>query len=473
MQMLILRVNNALCNFLWGPYMLGLFFFTGLLFSLGTGFFQIRKFKLWFSYTSFSLFKKEKQEKGTITQFQSLSTVLAATVGTGNIIGVAAALSVGGPGAIFWMWVSAFFGMMTSYAEGVLAVLYREKDKSGNYIGGAMYYMEKGLGLRLPALLFSFFCILASFGMGNMAQMHSVSSSLSDAFHIPVPITGFLASVLLAVIISGGLSRIASVTEKLVPFMVILFLGGSLVCLCKQSAQIPHAFRMIFEGAFSVKSATGGVLGYSAKKAMQLGFQRGVFSNEAGLGSGAAVHASSSVKNPCQQGMWGIFEVFVDTILVCTLTALVILTSGKFTPQSFSLSAASLTASAFGVGLGPFGSLFISISTVFFAFATVLGWSLFGLRSVSYLFGTKGIPYYKAMYIIVAFIGSVSSIELVWGISDTFNALMAIPNLLCLIFLSGKVFSETRRFEKTAFSVPSFHFDKRHKKPTKKSGFAS
>lgn len=447
--------------------MLLLFFFTGLLFTIGTGFFQIRRLKLWLSYTFFSLFKKEKNKKGCISQFQSFSTILAATVGTGNITGVAAALTMGGPGAIFWMWVSAFFGLMTAYAEGVLAVLYREKDKNGNCIGGAMYYMEKGLGMRLPALLFSLFCILASFGMGNMAQMHSVSSSLSEAFSVSPAVTGIVFAVLLAVIISGGLKRIARVTEKLVPFMVILFFIGSFICLYKQSAQIPDAFRLIISSAFSEKPAMGGILGYNIKKAMQLGFQRGVFSNEAGLGSACAAHASSSSEDPCIQGMWGIFEVFVDTILVCTLTALVILTSGKLTDGSSFLAGVPLTAAAFGVSLGSFGQIFISVSIVFFAFATVLGWSLFGERSVSYLFGPKAIPCYKFIYILFAFLGSVSTMELVWGISDTFNAMMAIPNLLCLICLSGKVFAETKRFTNSLY--PSF--GKKYKKPPKTTVF--
>ncbi|MBQ7037406.1 MAG: sodium:alanine symporter family protein [Clostridia bacterium] len=462
----ILTINQAVCDFLWGPYMLGLFFFTGLLFTIGTGFFQIRSIRLWLSHTFFSLFKKEKNKKGCISQFQSFTTVLAATVGTGNITGVAAALSLGGPGAIFWMWVSAFFGMMTAYAESVLAILYRQKDKEGNAIGGAMYYMEKGLGLRFPALLFSLFCILASFGMGNMAQMHSVSSALSDTFSIPATLTGILSSVLIAIIISGGLKRIAGVTEKLVPFMVIIFFIGSFICLYKQRVEIPDAFRLIFHCAFSSEAIAGGTLGYSVKKAMQLGCKRGVFSNEAGLGSGATAHASSSADEPCIQGMWGIFEVFVDTILVCTLTALVILTSGKFPAATAGLAGVSLTATSFGVGLGDFGRIFISVSIVFFAFATVIGWSLFGERSVLYLFGKKGVPIYKAIYILCAYVGSVTSMELVWGISDTFNALMAIPNLLCLIALSGRVFSETRRFMHSPY-VPTSFFDKKYKKPPK------
>ncbi len=450
--------NAAICNFLWGPYMLTLFFFVGLMFSIGTGFFQIRHIKLWLSYTFCALFKKEKTEKGSISQFQALSTALAATVGTGNITGVAAALSIGGPGAIFWMWVSAFFGMMTAYAESVLTILYRYKDKSGNYIGGAMVYMEKGLGLRFFAVLFSVFCVLASFGMGNMAQMHSVSSALSGTFGIPTILTGVLGSLLLALVISGGLKRIASVTEKLVPLMVILFFMGSIVCLYQKAGEIVPSLRLIVRSAFTVKSAAGGALGYGLRTAMRVGISRGVFSNEAGLGSSTCVHASSSVQEPCIQGMWGIFEVFVDTIVVCTLTALVILTSGVYVPSpegNAVLEGVQLTSAAFGVGLGSLGTYFISVSVVFFAFATVLGWSYFGQRSISYLFGNRSVGIYKCIYVLIACIGAVSSMELVWGISDTFNALMAVPNLICLLFLSGNVFRETRRFMRSPYGFPA------------------
>ncbi len=445
----ILRLNAAVCDFLWGPYMLGLFLFVGLLFSVGTGFFQFRHIRLWLRYTFCSLFKKEKAAKGSITQLQALSTALAATVGTGNITGVAAALVTGGPGAVFWMWISALLGMMTAYAENVLSILYRYRDKKGNLVGGAMVYMEKGLHARPFAVLFCLFCTLASFGMGNMAQMHSVSSALYDAFSIPPLWTGLVGAALVALVISGGLSRIARVTERMVPIMVVLFFAGSLICLGKRAGEILPAFRLILESAFSTRAAAGGALGYGILQAMRTGISRGVFSNEAGLGSGACVHASSSVREPAIQGMWGIFEVFVDTIVVCTLTALVILTSGVYTPAPGGeavLTGVSLTSAAYAVGLGKTGTLFISVSIVFFAVATVLGWSYFGERSISYLFGTRAVPVYKAIFILVSAIGAWSSMELVWGISDTFNALMAVPNLFTLLLLSGKVFKETRRF---------------------------
>ncbi len=445
----ILEKNAAFCDFLWGPYMLGLFLFTGLLFTVGTGFFQLRHARLWLRYTFFSLFKKEKTQKGSITQLQAMSTALAATVGTGNITGVAAALVTGGPGSVFWMWVSAFFGMMTAYAENVLGILYRHRDANGFFTGGAMLYMEKGLRCKLFAVLFSVFCILASFGMGNMAQMHSVSAALSDCFGIPPFWTGLFGALLVACIISGGLGRVARVTERLVPLMVVLFFGGCAVCLAVGADKILPALRLILASAFEMRAAAGGVLGYGILRAMRTGVSRGVFSNEAGLGSSVAVHASSSVREPAIQGMWGIFEVFVDTIVVCTLTALVILTSGVYVPAPGGeavLTGVSLTAAAFGVGLGKAGSVFISVSIVFFAFATVLGWSCFGEKSVLYLFGRRAVSVYKAFFIAVAAIGAWSSMELVWGLSDTFNALMAIPNLITLLFLSGQVFRETGRF---------------------------
>ncbi len=450
----ILRQNAALCDFLWGPYMLGLFLFVGLLFSVGTGFFQLRHLRLWFRYTFCALFKKEKAPDGSITQLQALSTALAATVGTGNITGVAAALVTGGPGAIFWMWVSAFLGMMTAYAENVLGILYRYRDAKGHPVGGAMVYMEKGLGSKTFSVLFAVFCILASFGMGNMAQMHSVSTALSDSFGIPPFWTGLCGALLVALVISGGLKRIAGVTERLVPLMVVLFFAGSIFCLFKNAGEIFPAFRLILDSAFQLDAAAGGALGYGILRAMRTGIARGVFSNEAGLGSSVAAHAASTVREPVIQGMWGIFEVFVDTIVVCTLTALVILTSGVYVPAPGGeavLTGVSLTSAAYGAGLGRSGSLFISVSIVFFAFATVLGWSYFGEQSTSYLFGSRAIPVYKAIFILMAAIGAWSSMELVWSISDTFNALMAVPNLITLLFLSGKVFRETKRFANGPF----------------------
>lgn len=442
----ILKISATINNFLWGPYMLGIFLFTGLLFTVGTGFFQFRHIRLCLRYTFFSLFKKEKKEKGSITQLQSLSTALAATVGTGNITGVAIALVTGGPGAIFWMWVSAFLGMMTAYAENVLAILYRKRDKDGIFVGGAMVYIEKGLHSRPLAVLYCLFCILASLGMGNMTQTHSISSALSSTFGIMPFLTGIICALFIFFIIKGGISRITVITEKTMLPMIFLYFLGSLICLIHQKEEILPAIKQIFLYAFQIRPCIGGTFGYGIKQAMRTGISRGVFSNEAGLGSSASIHASSSVKEPVIQGMWGIFEVFIDTIVVCTVTALVILTSGVYLPGETSLQGVALTSAAYGITFGKFGEIFISLSIVFFAFATILGWSCFGEQSISYLFGKRAIPVYRFLFIIAACIGAWSSIDFVWNLSDTFNVLMAIPNLAALLFLSRKVFKETKRF---------------------------
>ncbi len=448
----ITTINEFCLSLLWGPYMLAFFLFVGVYFTLGTGFFQFRYFRLWIRMTCSSLFRKEKKETGSISQFQTLCTALAATVGTGNITGVATALTLGGPGAIFWMWISAAVGMMTSYAENVLTIVHRYKDKNGQYMGGAMLYMERGLSKKSFAVFFSFFCVLASFGMGNMAQMHSISSALSSSFSVPVFVSCLAGGILIAISISGGIRRIAKVTECLVPAMVLLYFAGSFVCLYLQRNALPAAFLSILQSAFSPRSATGGVLGYGVMKAVRIGVSRGVFSNEAGLGTSAAVHAASSVKEPVMQGMWGIFEVFLDTIVVCTLTALVILTSGLYFPGN-TLTGVALTAASYSVSLGPFGEYFISVSTIFFAFATVLGWSYFGEQSAVYLFGNGAKKPYRFLYVVFAMLGTLGPMELIWGISDTFNALLAIPNLLTLLLLSPTVFNETKKFLNGPFGV--------------------
>ncbi|MDD6308147.1 MAG: sodium:alanine symporter family protein [Clostridia bacterium] len=440
------KICNAANEFLWGPYMLALFLFCGIYFTLSTGFLQIRHIKLWWKNTACTLFThKKSNEKGSITQMQALSTALAATVGTGNITGVAAALLTGGPGAIFWMWISAFLGMMTAYAENVLGILYRYRDKDGKWVGGAMIYMDRGLHAKPLAILFSFLCVLVSFGMGNMAQIHSVSSVLQSTFSVPKILTGILCAGVVALSTLGGLGHIVKVTERLVPFMVVLFLGGSLVCLVNCAPAIPSAFVRIFHDAFTLQAAGGGAVGYGIKKAMRIGISRGVFSNEAGLGSAVAVHAATDVKEPAIQGMWGMFEVFIDTIVVCTMTALVILTSGVYDLYT-GVDGTSLTATAYAQTFGGMGAGFIAISTTFFAIATTIGWSFFGESGTKYLFGEKGVKVYRLLFVAVAGIGALGSMEMVWGISDIFNVLMAVPNLIAILCLSGQVRKETRLF---------------------------
>lgn len=332
-------VNGAVNNFVWGIPMLVLIIATGIYMTVRTGFFQVTKIKHWSDETFLAIFKKKSvtktKEKKAISQFQALSTALAATIGTGNIAGVATAIAVGGPGAVFWMWLSAFFGMMTNYSENVLGIFFRKKNTQGEWSGGAMYYIQEGLKDRKGfkhiakplAVLFSIFCVLASFGIGNMTQVNSISSAMKSNFNIPNIVTGIALAIIAALVIIGGIKRIASVTEKIVPFMALFYIVGCLIIFFSNFGQIPYVFSSIFRNAFNFGAIAGGVGGYIIKRAVTMGFKRGVFSNEAGLGSSVMVHSASDVKEPVIQGMWGIFEVFFDTIIVCTLTAFVILSS--------------------------------------------------------------------------------------------------------------------------------------------------
>lgn len=443
------RVNS----FLWGPVMLAAFVLVGLWFTVRSGFFQLRGWRLWLSGTLKSLFRKDggHRDSGSITQFQALSTALAATVGTGNIAGVASAIALGGPGAVFWMWVSAFLGMMTSFAENALGIIYRRRDSRGRWSGGAMAYMERGLRAKPLAVLYAALLVLASFGVGNMTQINSMSAVLSDSFAVPPAVTGILSAILIGLVILGGLKRIASVSEMLVPLMVCLYVIGMLVCLWLRLPAIPDALRAIVREAFRPASALGGAAGYGIMQAMRMGVSRGVFSNEAGLGSSVTVHSESDAKTPAAQGVWGMFEVFADTLVMCTLTALVILTSGVYDMDTYirSLDAglpvtegAVLTAGAAAASLGGLGRGFIAVSLTLFAFATLLGWGYYGERSAAYLFGERAVTPYKSMFIAVTVVGAVVRLDLVWGLSDMFNGLMAIPNLLALALLSRHVIAQ-------------------------------
>lgn len=444
-------INQILNNFIWGPIMLAFFLGIGLMFTLRTKFFQLTHYKMWLGNTILACLSKKgvrkTKEKHSISQFQSLCTALAGTIGTGNIAGVATAIAAGGPGAIFWMWLSAFFGMMTNFAEKSLGIKYRYKNDKGFWIGGAMVYIEKGLGVKWLAVLFSVFCAFASFGIGNMAQIQSISSSLHNSFQIPPLLTGVVVASCVAMVIMGGIKRISSVTEKFVPFMALLYIAGGLVVILANIEAVPAAFASIFGEAFRFKAAGGGIAGYGIAVAMKKGISRGVFSNEAGLGSSVMVHSASDVKEPVIQGMWGMFEVFADTLVVCTITALTILTSGIYDMNTYisntagnipNLDGAPLTAESFASVI-PYGSQFVALSILFFAFSTLLGWSYYGERAVEYLFGLKAIVPYKICYVFVIVIGSVSSVRLAWEISDTLNGFMAIPNLIALTLLSGEV----------------------------------
>lgn len=461
---LIANINGKINGFVWGLPMLVLLVGTGILMTLLTKVFQISHFGYWMKHTLGSIFTDKHITKHTgkddqsISQFQSLCTALAATIGTGNIVGVASALLFGGPGSIFWMWIVAFFGMMTNYSENVLGIYYRRKNPKGEWCGGAMYYLRDGLGAKqgmkqigaLLATLFAIFCLLASFGIGNMSQINSIAGNMKSAFGIPNLVTGIVLMVFAGLVILGGIKRIASVTEKLVPFMAIFYIIGALViCICNAD-HIGPAFAAIFKGAFAMKAVGGGIVGSGIKLALTWGMKRGVFSNEAGLGSSVMVHSSSNVKEPVRQGMWGIFEVFADTIVVCSLTALTVLTSGLVDLETgavvSSAEGSALVGEAFATVFGKAGPAFIAIAILLFAFSTVLGWSHYGTKAFEYLFGSGAIVVYRVIFIVFILGGATMSLDLAWDLSDTFNGLMAIPNLIGVLSLSPVVYQITKNY---------------------------
>lgn len=564
----VAKVNGAVNGVVWGIPMLILIIGTGIFMSVRTGFFQITRIKTWANETFLAIFKKKSvtktDEKKAITQFQALSTALAATIGTGNIAGVATAVCIGGPGAVFWMWISALFGMMTSFSENVLGIFFRKKNEHGEWSGGAMYYLEEGLkekkGLRHIAkplsVLFAIFCVLASFGIGNMAQSNSISSAMQSNFNIPTVVTGVVLAVIAALVVLGGIKRIAKVTEKLVPFMAIFYIAGCLIIFVMNFRHIPYVFSSIFKSAFSFSAVAGGVGGYIIKRAVTMGFKRGVFSNEAGLGSSVMVNCASDVKEPVIQGMWGIFEVFFDTIIVCTLTAFVILSSPANSvsfeealnnvstqPQYFTINytdgetnlidsdinpkyivasddaeegtyteysaktvygqefpikilnsdnvsgendftfanvmelkgiqakdangnhltnengdpiidsveitevnGVPLVTYAFSQRLGSVSGKILAIAILLFAFSTTLGWSFYGTKALEYLLGTKATIVYKIIFVLFIVVGCTMKLGLAWDISDTFNGLMALPNLIGILSLSGIVVAITKNY---------------------------
>lgn len=459
----IIQVNSTLNDFIWGPVMLAFFLLTGLMFTLRTKIFQITHIHCWLSATILPLLSRnpyqvrKTQDTHSISQFQSLCTALASTIGVGNISGVAVALALGGPGAIFWMWLSGFLGMMTIYAENVLGIRYRYKNEEGNWMGGAMIYMERGLGFKWLASLFSVFCILSSFGIGNMSQGNEIAGSLKNTFGVPPFATAAVLMFFVSLVMLGGIKRIASVTEKIVPLMALFYLGGAMLVIMANITSVPSAFASIFHGAFHMESAGSGMIGFTVMMAMRRGISRGIFSNEAGLGSSVMAHCASDVKEPVVQGMWGIFEVFADTFVVCSMTALTILTSGVYDTLEYARYAgtqlpvhckngAALTSAAFESVFGSFGSTFITIAILMFAFSTMIGWSYYGERAVEYLFGLKAVPAYKLLFLVTVFIGCNCSLGLVIDLSDTFNGLMALPNLIAIILLSGQVVQMTNTF---------------------------
>ena len=443
-------VNNAVNGFVWGIPAMVCILGVGLYLSLRTRFVQIRKFPFAIKSTLGRIFQKKEASSGTITPFQAVCTALAATVGTGNIAGVAGAIAIGGPGAVFWMWVSALLGMCTKFAEVTLAVHFRQRNGAGEQVGGPMYYIRDGLGKRWTwlAYVYAAFGVMAVFGTGNATQVNTITASINTALRsynlLPADagtlvnwIIGVAIAIILALVLLGGIKRIGRVTERLVPFMAILYIVLALGVVVSHIGTLPAVFGMIFEGAFNPRAVTGGVVG-SFFTSMQKGVSRGIFSNEAGLGTGSIAHACADTDAPVQQGLFGIFEVFADTIVICTLTALTILCSGV--PVVYGVDAgAELTISGFTSTYGSWVSIFTAVAMCCFAFSTILGWGLYGSRCVEFLFSSKAITPFLILYSLVAIVGATMDLGLMWSIADTFNGLMSIPNLVGLFLLGGTV----------------------------------
>lgn len=444
-------VNSAVNNFIWGVPAMICIIGVGLYLSIRTRFLQIRKFPYAIKTTIGRVFRKREASDGAMTPFQAVCTALAATVGTGNIAGVAGAIAIGGPGAVFWMWISAALGMCTKFSEVTLAVHFRETNARGELIGGPMYYIKNGLGKnwRWLAALFSLFGVLTVFGTGNATQVNTITTAINSAllnYHLINEeavstsnlIIGIIIAILVATVLLGGVKRIGRVTEKLVPFMALIYIVLSLGVILLNLNRVPSVFASIVEGAFSPASVTGGVVG-SFFLSMKKGVSRGIFSNEAGLGTGSIAHACADTKKPVKQGLFGIFEVFADTIVICTLTALVILCSG--TPVTYGQAAgAELTISGFTSVYGSWISVFTAVAMCCFAFSTIIGWGLYGARCIEFLFSSeKIVKPFMVVYSLVAILGATVELGLLWSIAETFNGLMAIPNLIAVFLLSGTV----------------------------------
>ena len=435
------RLGDAI----WCPWMLGLFLMVGLYYSLRTGFFQIFRWKVWWKTTAGSLFRRRRRARGGISQLQALSTALAATIGTGSIAGVATAVFFGGPGAVFWMWVSAVLGMLTGCAEKTLAVRYREKPAEGGWQGGPMCYIRDGLGNKWLAAAFSVLCVAQTLAGGNLVQANSIAVSLNSTFGVSKLAVGIVTAALAGVVTLGGIGRIGQVSEKLVPAMAALFIGGGAVVLAAHAEAIPGAFRDIVRYAFQPKAVLGG---YSMGTAMRFGIARGVFTNEAGLGTSAIAHAAADVDDPAEQGMWGIFEVFAATIVVCSVTALVILTSGVYS-ASYAQAAircgnipeqmlgAPLTGSAFATVFGPLGPVLVSVCLLLFAFTSLLGSCYYGQRGIEFLTGKPwALNCYRGAYLAMIVLGCLGDVTAVWQLVDVIDGLLALPNLTALLLLS-------------------------------------
>ncbi len=467
--MTIEEIVKILKDIAWGPWMLVLLVGTGVYLSSRVGFIQFTKFGYAMKNTLGKMFQKHEAGAGEVTPFQAVATALAATVGTGNIAGVTGAIAVGGPGAVFWMWISALFGMVTKYAEVVLSVKYRERNENGDWVGGPMYYIRNGLGQKWNWLACCF-CVLgalAAFGIGNMTQVNTIASSINTAIDsfggttgaftiellgqtVPVSslITGAVVAMIVGMVLFGGIKRIGAVAELMVPVMALVYIVGSLCVVFTNVGSIGKIFGMIFQGAFTPDAALGGAFGITIMTTIQKGVGRGVFSNEAGLGSAPIAHATSSERNPVMQGMYGIFEVFMDTIVICTLTALTLLCgveSGGVNIVWGKSAGAELIAGSFSTVFGAqVGSCVVAVGITLFALSTILSWSLYGSRCFEFLFGSRGVKAYQILFVVLIIIGATLELELVWDIAEMLNGFMAIPNLIALLGLSGVVVKLTK-----------------------------
>lgn len=450
-------INGVINNFIWGAPAMICIVGVGLFLSFRTKFIQIRKFPYAMKVTFGRMFKKREASDGALTPFQAVCTALAATVGTGNVAGVAGAIAIGGPGAVFWMWMSALLGMCTKFSEVTLAVHFREKNKDGDYVGGPMYYIKNGLKKHWHwlAYLFSAFGVLTVFGTGNATQVNTITTAIDSAlFNYNIIsedtaptlnlIIGIALAILIGLILLGGVKRIGQVAEKLVPFMAVFYIILAIGVVVININHVPEVFADIFKGAFNPASVTGGVVG-SFFMSMKKGVSRGIFSNEAGLGTGSIAHACADTRKPVKQGFFGIFEVFVDTIVICTLTALVILCSGV--PVGYGQAAgAELTISGFTSTYGGWVSIFTAVAMCCFAFSTIIGWGLYGTRCIEFLFNSRVNKPFMLVYSLVAIVGATLNLDLLWSVAETFNGLMIIPNLIAVFMLSGVVVKMVKEY---------------------------
>ncbi len=426
---------ESVSNFLWGPPLLILIVGTGIYLTFRIGFLQIKllPYSLKLAFTK----KQDKKSDGDISHFQALMTALAATVGTGNIVGVAAAVVSGGPGAVFWMWVAAFFGMATKYGEAVLAVKYRVTNAKGEMSGGPMYYLEKGLKMKWLGVAFAIFGAIAAFGIGNMVQANSVASTVQSTFSIPTWVTGIILTIFAALVLVGGIKSIGKVTSFFVPIMAVFYLISGILILILNAELVPNAIKLIFTDAFTGQAVAGGAIG----TVIRWGVARGVFSNEAGLGSAPIAAAAAKTDFPARQALVSMTQVFIDTIIICSITGISIVMAGQYDKG---LEGSELTTASFDLLLGPAGSYIVSIGLIFFAASTIIGWAYYGEKCYSYLFGDKTILNYRIIFVLAVFIGCISSLDLVWTFADIMNALMAIPNLIGLLGLSAVIIAETK-----------------------------